>query len=554
MSRFIHELAGWPMLAWDHERLASPLAAVRHRQGRLIGHMEALGFTLQQEAVLQTLTADVLKSSEIEGERLDADAGPFVDRPAARHGHRRPEARRPPRRRRRRDDARCHAALRPAADARTAFRLARLAVPDGPKRHASDHGRAVAGRQHAADAGRVRTGRKERVHFEAPGSRTARARDAAVPGVVQRRHDDRSGTEGRAGPPLVRDHPPVRRRQRPHRPRHRRHGPRALGATVRSGSTACPRRSGDERGATTTSSSGRRRGTMDITPWMDWFLGCLARAIDGAQTTLGTVLAKARFWETLRDVAAQRPPAARDQPAARRLRGQAHNLEVGAARQDARRTPRCATSCRSSTAASWYATPKAGAAPATHFPAPRACPRRPVVNTSATRSAKGSTPVAFDTLAAAAIGEAEIRERQQRDGAARRTAAVTDDSCRLASELDALDRPAQRIRRRRAGHEARGRLEGVDCLRPQQARLQHRRPESHEVGRRREKRATARDAGVVGCDARPRARRRRGPRSPRRRCASMPRGSNTSRAMKRGNGSPAAPSTTALTRTQPQME
>jgi Fic family protein len=40
-----------------------------------------------------------------------------------------------------------------------------------------------------------------------------------------------------------------------------------------------------------------QRGTLDITPWMEWFLGCLGRAIDGAQTTLSAVLAKARFWE-----------------------------------------------------------------------------------------------------------------------------------------------------------------------------------------------------------------------------------------------------------------
>ena len=38
-------------------------------------------------------------------------------------------------------------------------------------------------------------------------------------------------------------------------------------------------------------------GGMDITPWMEWFLGCLGRAIDGAQTTLSAILAKARFWE-----------------------------------------------------------------------------------------------------------------------------------------------------------------------------------------------------------------------------------------------------------------
>ena len=46
---------------------------MRLRQGRLIGHMEALGFSLRTEAVLQTLTSDVIKSSEIEGERLDTE-------------------------------------------------------------------------------------------------------------------------------------------------------------------------------------------------------------------------------------------------------------------------------------------------------------------------------------------------------------------------------------------------------------------------------------------------------------------------------------------------
>ena len=46
---------------------------MRHRQGRLIGRMQALGFPLQEEAVLKTLTEDVLKSSEIEGEILDKD-------------------------------------------------------------------------------------------------------------------------------------------------------------------------------------------------------------------------------------------------------------------------------------------------------------------------------------------------------------------------------------------------------------------------------------------------------------------------------------------------
>jgi Fic family protein len=42
-----------------------------------------------------------------------------------------------------------------------------------------------------------------------------------------------------------------------------------------------------------------QRGTMDVTNWLEWFLDCLGHAIEGAQTTLATVLAKARFWESI---------------------------------------------------------------------------------------------------------------------------------------------------------------------------------------------------------------------------------------------------------------
>ena len=69
---YVHQLPGWPRFEWDRERLAERLAEVRHQQGRLIGRMEALGFSARQSAELETLTTDVLKTSEIEGERLDA--------------------------------------------------------------------------------------------------------------------------------------------------------------------------------------------------------------------------------------------------------------------------------------------------------------------------------------------------------------------------------------------------------------------------------------------------------------------------------------------------
>jgi Fic family protein len=68
---YYHEKPEWPQYTWDLETLAAPLAAIRHRQGRLIGRMEGLGFSLRNEAALQTLTLDVMKSSEIEGEILD---------------------------------------------------------------------------------------------------------------------------------------------------------------------------------------------------------------------------------------------------------------------------------------------------------------------------------------------------------------------------------------------------------------------------------------------------------------------------------------------------
>src|SRR5215207_6889014 len=73
MASYIHELSDWPQLRWNEGLLSGPFAQARHLQGRLVGQMEALGFSVREEAVLRTLTEDVLKSSEIEGEKLDAD-------------------------------------------------------------------------------------------------------------------------------------------------------------------------------------------------------------------------------------------------------------------------------------------------------------------------------------------------------------------------------------------------------------------------------------------------------------------------------------------------
>jgi Fic family protein len=73
MSFYIHELKNWPAFTWENNALLPALSRVRHKQGRLKGIMEALGFDMGNENVLQTMTSDVLSSSQIEGEILDTD-------------------------------------------------------------------------------------------------------------------------------------------------------------------------------------------------------------------------------------------------------------------------------------------------------------------------------------------------------------------------------------------------------------------------------------------------------------------------------------------------
>ena len=70
---YIWQQPDWPAFTWDQAALATLLGQVSRAQGKLLGKMEALGFDLRNEAHLQTLTQDVVESSEIEGEHLEAD-------------------------------------------------------------------------------------------------------------------------------------------------------------------------------------------------------------------------------------------------------------------------------------------------------------------------------------------------------------------------------------------------------------------------------------------------------------------------------------------------
>ncbi|PKP45976.1 MAG: DUF4172 domain-containing protein [Bacteroidetes bacterium HGW-Bacteroidetes-11] len=73
MTTFIHQNDNWPDFTWRNDEIVNLLSEARNLQGRLIGKMESLGFDLRNEALLDTLTLDVLKSSEIEGEYLNPE-------------------------------------------------------------------------------------------------------------------------------------------------------------------------------------------------------------------------------------------------------------------------------------------------------------------------------------------------------------------------------------------------------------------------------------------------------------------------------------------------
>ncbi|MEA3505409.1 MAG: Fic family protein [Bacteroidota bacterium] len=73
MSYYIHQKDDWPNFIWESDEFVNLLSEARNLQGRLIGRMESLGFDLRDEALLETLTLDVLKSAEIEGEFLNPE-------------------------------------------------------------------------------------------------------------------------------------------------------------------------------------------------------------------------------------------------------------------------------------------------------------------------------------------------------------------------------------------------------------------------------------------------------------------------------------------------
>jgi Fic family protein len=301
MATYIHDLQDWPAFRWDEARLAAPLASARHLQGRLVGQMEALGFKVREEAVLLTLTEDVLKSSEIEGEKLDADQ---VRSSVARRlgmdiGGLQPA------------DRHVDGVVEMMLDATQHYEQ-----PLTQERlfgwHASLFPTGRSG-MHRITVGAWRDDRtapmqvvsgpvgRERVHFEAPA--------AARIDEEMRRFIEWFNGDTKIEPVLkaalahlwfVTIHPFDDGNGRIARAIADMSLARSEGSAQRFYSMSAQIR--EERADYYRILEQTQRSTMDVTAWMEWFLACLTRAIEGAHSALAAVMAKGRYWEKLRDV------------------------------------------------------------------------------------------------------------------------------------------------------------------------------------------------------------------------------------------------------------
>jgi len=297
MTEYIHELKEWPAFKWSMERLAEPLAAVRHRQGRLLGRMEALGFQLRAEATLYTLTEEVIKSSAIEGEVLDKDQ---VRSSLARHLGMDIGALTP-------SERHVEGVVEMILDATEDFKEA-LTDERLFDWHAALFPTGRSGLQRIT-VGAWRTGKTgpmhvvsgsrhhPRVHFEAP---DASRLDHEMRAFLSWFNDDNT-----LDPVLkaaiahlwfVTIHPFQDGNGRI---------ARAIAdmALARSENTAqrfysMSAQIRHERNAYYDILEATQKGDLDISKWLLWFLACLNRAFEGAETILAAVFKKARFWET----------------------------------------------------------------------------------------------------------------------------------------------------------------------------------------------------------------------------------------------------------------
>lgn len=297
---YLYDRAEWPDLRWDVARVGEHLAAVRYQQGRLVGRMRTLGFDLQQEAVLETLTQDVHKTSDIEGERLDlrqvrsSVAGRLgLDAGGVKVGERVDGV-----------VAMMVDATRNYSQPLTRDRLwawQAALFPSG--RRGLSRITVGAWRDDRAGPMQIVSGYpgRERVHYQAPPAErlqqemgvfldwfnteanadwVAKAALAHLWFVTVHPFEDGNGRVARA----IADMALARSERSPHRFY-------SMSSQIRV-----------ERNDYYRILEQTETGTTDITEWMTWFLGCMGRAIDASEDTLAAVLTRAAFWRNIQAV------------------------------------------------------------------------------------------------------------------------------------------------------------------------------------------------------------------------------------------------------------
>ena len=301
MATYIYDRDGWRAFAWDEAVIAARLAAVSRRQGRLIGRMESLGFELKSEAILTTLTDDVMKSSEIEGEQLDKDQVRSsiarrlgLDIGALTHADRHVEGvvemmldatqnyAEPL------NEARLfawHSSLFPTG--RSGMRT----ITVGSYRSDSDGPMQVV-------SGPVS---RERVHYEAPpANRVAKEMSSFLTWLEGNTQTDLVLKSALAHFWFVTIHPFDDGNGRIARAIADMLLARSEGSSQRFYSMSSQIRA--ERTAYYDILEATQKSELDITRWLTWYFDCLDRAITRAENVLAGVLVKARFWDRIKTI------------------------------------------------------------------------------------------------------------------------------------------------------------------------------------------------------------------------------------------------------------
>ncbi len=297
---WIHELKEWPEFTWDMGTLAASLSETRHQQGRLLGRMEGLGFDLRCEANLAILTEDVVKSSAIEGEKLNEqevrssiarklglDLGGLI--PAGRNVEGVVEMML---------DATSNYSQKLTAERLFGWHAALF--PTG--RSGMQRITVGAWRPESAGAMQVVSGSlgRETVHYEAPAASRLDEEMKTFLTWFESSNDTDRGVN------------PVIRVALAHlwfvtiHPFEDGNGriARAIADMALARSDGMPERFYSmssqiehERKTYYDQLERQQRRGMDVTEWLEWFLGCLGRAIGSAEISLEAVLYKARLWQ-----------------------------------------------------------------------------------------------------------------------------------------------------------------------------------------------------------------------------------------------------------------